>query len=76
MKIEKHPNYLAAIDHKRERIFVLAPPHLSALKVNGKWQHIAPLDDSEIPHFSLVTDYNYAEQLINEARTALEGTIN
>lgn len=71
MKVEKHPNYLAAIDHQRNRIFVLAPPSLSAIKANNKWHSAPPLPAEEIPHYVLITDYEYAQKLIEEAKEAL-----
>lgn len=76
MKNTTHPNYLAAIDYKRDQIFVLAPPNLSAIKINGKWKYCSPLTEEEIPNFVLVTDYEHSLKLVNEAKEALKSMVN
>lgn len=65
------PPYLAAIDHKRNRIFILAVPHLSAVKIDDKWEYCSPLSDEEITHYELVKNLDVAFDLVKEAKTAL-----
>lgn len=67
----KFPSFLAAIDHKRRRIFVLASPHISAVKIDGEWQYCDPLSDEEIKNYQLVTDLEIAKDLVLEAKKTL-----
>lgn len=67
-----YPPYLAAVDRRRSRMFILAPPHLCAIKIDGAWQVSEPLPDEEIPYYELVTDLAQAMKIIQQARQALE----
>lgn len=66
-----YPGYLAAIDHKRSRIFVLSTPNLSAIKIDGEWQYSQPLPDEEIRHYTLITDLDVAKKYVAEAKKEL-----
>ncbi len=72
------PDYLAAIDKKRNRVFVLATPNLSAIKIDGEWKYCEPLTDEEIAQYELVTDLETAMFWVSEARDALttQGTLS
>ena len=66
------PNYLAAIDKKRMRIFVLQVPDLCAVKIEGAWQFCKPIGDEEIKeYYELVTDLKAAKKFVAEARIYL-----
>lgn len=66
-----YPGYLAAVDRKRNRVFVLSTPNLSAMKVDGEWQYCNPLPDEEIKHYELVTDIMLAKKIVQEAKKEL-----
>ena len=70
-KKTEFPPYLAAIDKKRQRVFVLAPPYLSALFTEGEWQYAQPLSDEEIAHYDLVTDPEVIKKLVEQAKEAI-----
>lgn len=65
------PNYLAAVDKKRQRVFVLATPNLSALRFDNKWHCIEPLSEDEIKNYELITDLRIVLDLVNEAKRQL-----
>jgi hypothetical protein len=69
--VKNKPNYLAAIDYKNNRVFVLASPNLSAMRTNGVWEYRTPLTDEEIKDFDLVIDLKKALELVKEAKVAL-----
>ncbi len=69
--IKNLPNYLAAVDKKTGRIFVLASPNLSAIKIDGVWTYHDPLSDEEIKEFELISDLVYAAKLVKEAKNSL-----
>lgn len=71
MEKKSAPKYLAAVDRKHQRVFVLAPPYLSALFADGEWQYVEPLSDEDIVHFELVTDPATIEKLVNQAKEAI-----
>lgn len=69
--VKNYPGFLAAIDYKKNRIFVLGSPNLSAVKIDGEWQYTFPLSDEEIKCYELVTDLVKAQKLVKEAKSAL-----
>lgn len=71
MTEKKHPDYLAAIDTKRRRIFALATPNLSAIKIDNQWRYCEPLTEEEIDQYELVADLEIAVAIIKEAKKAL-----
>lgn len=66
-----HPDFLAAINRKRNRIFVLAVPDLSAIKINGVWRYCLPLSDIETENFQLVTNVDEALSIVKETKKTL-----
>jgi hypothetical protein len=70
--ISKFPPYLAAIDRKRNRIFVLAIPDLCAIRIDGVWHRCQPLPDEEIVNYNLITNLVEIQKLIASAKKALE----
>lgn len=67
----KYPDYFVAIDHKNNRIFVLAKPNLSALFNDGVWDYVAPISEEELERYELVTDVQQALKIVEEAKKAL-----
>ena len=65
------PNYLAAINRKEQKIFVLSTPDICAVKSQGKWRHCLPLSDEDIKEFTLIDDLETAYNFVKEARSAL-----
>lgn len=65
------PNYLAAINRKNKRVFVLAPPNLCAIRIGGKWQYTAPLTERQMEEYELVMDLELALRFVEQANEAL-----
>jgi hypothetical protein len=66
------PSMLAAYDKKRKRIFVLAIPNVSAVKIDDIWHYAIPLSDEEIDQYDLITDLRIVKQLVDEAKAELQ----
>ncbi len=75
-KKNTYPNYLAAINRKRKRVFVLAPPNLCAMRIGGVWQYTTPLSDREMEEYELVVDMDLALRFVTQAHEALEKKVN
>lgn len=71
-KDSKYPKFLSAINRKKKRVFVLAPPNLCAIRTGGVWQYTAPLSDHEMEEYELVVDLELSMRFIDQAREALE----
>jgi hypothetical protein len=70
--MSKFPNMLAAVDKKRDRIFVMAAPNVCAVKKDGMWYQSAPITPSEIDeYYDLITDMNLVEKIVEEAKEDL-----
>lgn len=68
----KHPDYLVATDKERDRVFVLARPHLIAVKMDGQWCYGMEITDQEIKeNYELELDKEVCENWIEEAKIAL-----
>ena len=66
------PDILAAIDKKRNRIFVLAIPNLCAVRMDGVWYQSAPVPFEEIDvYYELITDFKLVRSLVEEAKAEL-----
>jgi len=73
MAVKNVPSILAAIDRKRDRIFVLAVPNVSAVKMNGVWHMSVPVPFEEIDqYYELITDLKLVQSLVEEAKTELK----
>lgn len=70
-KKKTFPNYLAAINRKKKKIFVLAPPNLCAMRMGGVWQYTAPLSEREMEEYELVLDLELALRFVEQAHEAL-----
>lgn len=69
------PDFLVAVDKKRERIFVLEKPHLMAVRIGGEWNYGVSISDEEIEkNYELVTDVQLARKIIAEAKSQLSLT--
>ncbi len=76
-KKQTFPNYLAAINRKKKRVFVLAPPNLCAMRIGGVWQYTAPLSEREMEEYELVVDLDLALRFVEQANEALsKKTVN
>lgn len=71
-KKNKLPTFLSAINRKKKRVFVLAPPNLCAVRTGGVWQYTTPLSDHEMGEYELVIDLELSMRFVNQAREALE----
>lgn len=72
MKIN-FPDFLVAVDKKRDRVFVLARPHLIAVRIEGVWHYGKELTDREIEeNYDLITDVQLAKSWIEEAKAELK----
>ena len=70
--VVKFPDFLVAIDIKRDRLFVLEKPHLIAVRIEGAWKYGQHLTDDEIDkYYDLVTDVQLAKKIIKEAKEEL-----
>ena len=68
----KFPDFLVAIYKKRDRVFVLARPHIMAVKIDGVWHYGKGITDGEIDlHYDLVIDVQLAKSWIEEAKAKL-----
>ena len=69
----KYPEYLVAIDERRNRVFVIARPNLIAVKKDDMWYYgEAPPDEEVDNHYELVTDLVKAKKWVVEARAELK----
>ena len=69
----RFPPFLAAVDTKRNRFFVLEPPHLMAVKIDGEWNYGMQITDEEIAkYYDLITDVQLAQKIIKEAKGDLK----
>lgn len=66
------PTYLSAINRKKKRVFVLAPPNLCAMRKGGIWQYSTPLSDSEMDGYELVLDLELSLRFVLQAHEALD----
>ncbi len=71
-KKQQFPNYLSAINRKKKRVFVLAPPNLCAVRIGGEWQYCAPLSDFEMEEYEVVLDLELSLRFVHQANDALE----
>ncbi len=63
---------LAAVDKERNRIFVLAIPDVSAIKMDDVWHQSAPISMGEIDkRYKLITDLKVVASLVEEAKVEL-----
>jgi hypothetical protein len=70
--IKNVPPVLAAIDKKRNRIFVLAIPNICAVKMDGVWHLSQPIPMEEIDEFyDLITDLRVVQSIVDEAKAEL-----
>ncbi len=68
----KFPDFLVAVDIKRQRIFVIEKPHLIAVKIENVWNYGMQISDTEIDeYYELVTDVQLAKKIIKEAKEEL-----
>jgi hypothetical protein len=68
----KYPDFLVAIDKKRKRVFVMAAPHLLAVKKDEVWYYGEGITDEEIKlYYELITDLKIARSWIEEAKVEL-----
>lgn len=70
-KKKEFPNYLAAINRKKKKVFVLAPPNLCAIRNGGKWEYTAPLTERQMEEYELVMDLELAYRFVEQANEAL-----
>ncbi len=67
-----YPDFLVAIDKKRDRVFVLERPHLIAVRIDGVWHYGQGITDEEIDlQYELVTDVQTAKSWIKKAKVEL-----
>ena len=72
MAVKNVPSILAAVDKKRNRIFVLAVPNVSAVKMNGVWHLSVSVPFEEIDeYYELITDLKLVQSLVEEAKAEL-----
>jgi len=68
----EYPDYLVAIDKKRDRVFILAKPALIAVKKDGIWYYGEGITDEEIEKsYELVTDLKMAQSYVEEAKAEM-----
>lgn len=70
------PTYLSAINRKKKRVFVLAPPNLCAMRIGGVWQYSAPLTDRQMEEYEIVLDLELSLRFVIQAREALDKNKN
>ncbi len=69
----KFPEFLVAVDTKRNRIFVIEKPHLIAVKIEGEWNYGMQISDKEIEeYYELVTDIQLAKKILKQAKEELK----
>ena len=67
------PDILAAVDKKRNKVFVLARPNVCAVRMDGVWHLSQPIAMEEIDqYYELVTDLRIAQSLVDEAKAELK----
>lgn len=66
------PTYLSAVNRKRKRVFVLAPPNLCAMRIGGVWQYSSLLSDDEMVEYEVVLDLELSVRFVEQARETLD----
>lgn len=70
--ITNTPKMLAAIDKKRDRVFVLAAPNICAVKKDGMWYESSPIPFEEVDkYYEMITDLSVVKKLVAEAKEDL-----
>ena len=70
--VKNVPSVLAAVDKKRDRIFVLAIPNVCTVRMQGVWHQSVPVPMEEIDeYYELISDLGQVKKLVEESRKEL-----